>query len=81
MITKQSICMAKDGNRRELARLLSSIESGAKLQIESSNPWVLGVTGPPGVGKSTLIGAMIEEWIDRGERVAVLAVDLSLIHI
>ena len=77
LISKQSISLAKDGNRRELARLLSSIESGAKLQIESSNPWVLGVTGPPGVGKSTLIGAMIEEWIDRGERVAVLAVDTS----
>ena len=75
--TKQSINLAKDGNRRELARLLSSIESGTKLPIKSSNPWVLGVTGPPGVGKSTLIGAMIEEWIARGERVAVLAVDPS----
>jgi LAO/AO transport system kinase len=35
------------------------------------------VTGPPGVGKSTLIGKMIVEWISRGEKVAVLAVDPS----
>tara|TARA_B100001996_G_scaffold364580_1_gene333715 strand:- start:721 stop:1587 length:867 start_codon:yes stop_codon:yes gene_type:complete len=72
-----SIKLAKEGNRRELAKLLSSIESGIKVPVESSNPWVLGVTGPPGVGKSTLIGAMTEEWVSRGERVAVLAVDPS----
>lgn len=35
----------------------------------------MGVTGPPGVGKSTLIGRMIEHWVSRGESVAVLAVD------
>jgi LAO/AO transport system kinase len=75
--TELSINLAKNGNRRELARLLSLIESGVKLSIESPNPWVLGVTGPPGVGESTLIGTMIEEWILRGERVAVLAVDPS----
>jgi LAO/AO transport system kinase len=74
---QQSINSAREGNRRELARLLSSLESGVKLPIESSSPWVLGVTGPPGVGKSTLIGVMIEEWVSRGEKVAVLAVDPS----
>ena len=69
--------LAKEGNRRELGKLLSLIESGVKLPINNSNSWVLGVTGPPGVGKSTLIGVMIEEWVNRGERVAVLAVDPS----
>ncbi len=69
--------LAKEGNRRELGKLLSLIESGVKLPINNSNSWVLGVTGPPGVGKSTLIGVMVEEWVNRGEKVAVLAVDPS----
>ena len=74
----KSISLAKQGNRRELARLLTMIESGERLCIEESNEsWVLGVTGPPGVGKSTLIGVMIEEWVRRGEKVAVLAIDPS----
>ena len=74
----KSISLAKQGNRRELARLLTMIESGERLSIEESNEsWVLGVTGPPGVGKSTLIGVMIEEWVRRGEKIAVLAIDPS----
>ena len=39
------------------------------------NGWVIGVTGPPGVGKSTLIGNLIMSVRAKGERVAVLAVD------
>ena len=74
----KNIVLAKQGNRRELARLLTIIESGERLPIEESNEsWVLGVTGPPGVGKSTLIGVMIDEWVRRGEKVAVLAIDPS----
>ena len=75
---EKNISLAKQGNRRELAILLTLIESGERLPIEeSNNSWVLGVTGPPGVGKSTLIGVMIEEWVGRGEKVAVLAIDPS----
>tara|TARA_B100000900_G_scaffold415925_1_gene447907 strand:+ start:1539 stop:2399 length:861 start_codon:yes stop_codon:yes gene_type:complete len=74
----KNISLAKKGNRRELARLLTLIESGKKLPIkEYGNPWVLGVTGPPGVGKSTLIGLMIKKWASRGDKVAVLAIDPS----
>ena len=60
-LIQESINLAISGNRRELARLLSSIESGDTLPLEPSKSWVLGVTGPPGVGKSTLIGRMIDE--------------------
>ena len=74
---EKNISLAKQGNRRKLARLLTLIESGEKLNIEESKSWVLGVTGPPGVGKSTLIGVMIEEWVRRGEKIAVLAIDPS----
>jgi LAO/AO transport system kinase len=38
---------------------------------------VVGVTGPPGVGKSTLLSALLREWRGRGRSVAVLAVDPS----
>lgn len=75
---EKNLSLAKQGNRRELARLLTQIESGEKLPLDQfDESWVLGVTGPPGVGKSTLIGVMIEEWVNRGERVAVLAIDPS----
>ena len=75
---EKNLTLAKQGNRRELARLLTHIESGERLPLdEFDESWVLGVTGPPGVGKSTLIGVMIEEWVNRGERVAVLAIDPS----
>ena len=38
---------------------------------------MVGVTGPPGVGKSTLLSALLREWRSRGAAVAVLAVDPS----
>lgn len=37
----------------------------------------LGLTGPPGVGKSTLTQALVEAWVEQGHRVAVLAIDPS----
>src|SRR5215216_3151198 len=38
---------------------------------------LIGVTGPPGAGKSSLLSALVAEWRDRGRTVAVLAVDPS----
>jgi LAO/AO transport system kinase len=38
---------------------------------------VIGLTGPPGVGKSSLLSALVKEWRSRGRSVAVLAVDPS----
>lgn len=71
----QLFVSARSGNRRSLAKLLTAIESGQAPVIQQQRGWTLGVTGPPGVGKSTLIGRMIEYWVARGETVAVLAVD------
>ena len=71
----QLFVSARSGNRRSLAKLLTAIESGQVPVIQQQRGWTLGVTGPPGVGKSTLIGRMIEYWVARGETVAVLAVD------
>ncbi len=66
---------ARSGNRRSLSKLLTAIESGQEIGSQLQGGWTLGVTGPPGVGKSTLIGRMIEHWVSKGESVAVLAVD------
>ena len=67
---------AKLGDRRSLSMLISAIsESGDSPNINSATGWILGVTGPPGSGKSTLIGQMVRTWASSGERVAVLALD------
>ena len=67
---------AKLGDRRSLSMLISAIsESGDSPSINSATSWILGVTGPPGSGKSTLIGQMVRKWASTGERVAVLALD------
>ncbi|MEZ5824685.1 MAG: GTP-binding protein [Geminicoccaceae bacterium] len=38
---------------------------------------VIGLTGPPGVGKSTLVSSLVRGWRERGQKVAVIAVDPS----
>ena len=64
-------------NRRELARALSNPESIVAAE-RPSEPWcVLGVTGAPGVGKSCLVDHIVQQWLNSGERVAILAVDPS----
>lgn len=69
--------LAINGDRRSLGKILTKIESGFEPNISLQKPWTLGVTGPPGAGKSTLIGALISRWIKKGEKIAVLAVDPS----
>ena len=69
--------LAINGDRRSLGKILTKIESGFEPNISVQKPWTLGVTGPPGAGKSTLIGALMSRWIKKGEKIAVLAVDPS----
>lgn len=77
------------GDRRAMARTITRIESTRSedreigqavleaLIAESGDAIRVGITGPPGVGKSTLIEALGLYLIDQGKRVAVLAVDPS----
>jgi LAO/AO transport system kinase len=73
------------GGRRPLARILTRIESGdpsvraelPALFAAGRGAHLIGVTGPPGSGKSTLVNALIGEWRRRGRRVGILAVDPS----
>ena len=81
-----SFASLKKGGKRALAGALAKIEqtSGetstiALLDEAFVNPQahVIGFTGPPGVGKSTLINVLIKTWRARGETVGVIAVDPS----
>ena len=66
------------GDRKALARAISLVERGTPLENAVPTPrHIIGITGPPGAGKSTLISAMIETLRGSGETVAVLAIDPS----
>jgi LAO/AO transport system kinase len=77
------------GEERALARLISGLEDGEPwsaaalglLRKGSARPagaaHAVGVTGPPGTGKSTLVDKLIKAYRERGQRVGVLAVDPS----
>lgn len=74
---------ALKGDQRSLgrlARLIDDNQEGAaqvlrRLYPEGGNAHIVGITGPPGAGKSTLVNALIGEWRGAGLRVGVLAVD------
>jgi LAO/AO transport system kinase len=80
---------ALSGDRRALARLVSFVENrapgadqavaslAARRSLGPGSPHVVGVTGPPGAGKSTFTERLISAARARGERVAVVAVDPS----
>ncbi|MFY9328128.1 MAG: P-loop NTPase fold protein [Georgfuchsia sp.] len=59
--------------RQQATQLLSAL-SDAKSHSEGH---VIGITGPPGAGKSSLVAALIRQWRRAGQTVAVLAVDPS----
>nr|WP_210059296.1 methylmalonyl Co-A mutase-associated GTPase MeaB [Microlunatus capsulatus] len=71
------------GRPRAVGRLISLVEDGsaalpsimAALAPDTGRAFVVGVTGPPGAGKSTTVTALVRALRARGERVGVLAVD------
>lgn len=81
MEIKDLIAVARGGNTRAVGRLLSLVEGEHRdevLALIDPEPIpVIGITGPPGAGKSTTIAALTGAYRQRGQRVAVLAVDPS----
>ena len=77
------VARGRGGDLRATARLLSLVEAGssqlravvAGLGHRRLHTRTIGVTGSPGVGKSTLVGALVAAYRQQGIRVGVLAVD------
>ncbi|HSC65869.1 MAG TPA: methylmalonyl Co-A mutase-associated GTPase MeaB [Caldimonas sp.] len=73
------------GDRRALARLLTLIDdevrgaaaAAATLAKRAGRAWVVGITGVPGSGKSTLIDTLLARWLAQGHSIAVIAIDPS----
>jgi LAO/AO transport system kinase len=85
-VEARTLAALVSGDKRALALALARIEEAPEADDTIAlleDAWaaarahVLGVTGPPGVGKSTLTGCLIRGWRAAGERVAVIAVDPS----
>jgi LAO/AO transport system kinase len=73
------------GESRVLSRTVSLVENGEargmalleRVYARAPHPWVIGFTGVGGAGKSMLVPLVAEHFADRGEKVAILAVDPS----
>ena len=83
--TQTLLASAIAGDRASLARLLSQIERDPQVEMQlrttlagaETKSVVIGITGPPGAGKSTLISALLSHTTASYDKTAVLAVDPS----
>ncbi len=81
----ERVAHAVGGDRRAIAQLISALENdedgavarelSAILATYAGNAHVVGITGSPGVGKSTCVSALVACYRQRGARVGVLAID------
>jgi LAO/AO transport system kinase len=79
------IAAAQQGNPRAVARLITQVENDAAaaraivaaLYAATGRAHVVGITGPPGSGKSSLVNELAKAFRQRGRRVGIVAVDPS----
>lgn len=72
-----------EGNIRAAARLMRDIDDGRQEAIEelkqlyphTGSAFIIGITGPPGAGKSTLVDQLTASFRSRGKKVGVVAID------
>ena len=73
----------QEGDTRALARSISLVENEGPgyeellRSLPSSNTRIIGITGPPGAGQSTLTDALVGLLVNAGKKVAVLCIDPS----
>jgi len=84
--TRETLAAAvRSGDRRALARAITLVENGDPLAYdlvreispETGKAYTVGLTGPPGVGKSSLISALLRHVRERDTQVGVVSVDPS----
>jgi len=82
-VTDDLVARLLDGDKRALSRLLSFVENGypesreamKELFGHTGHAHIIGMTGPTGSGKSTLVGALAREYRTRDRTVGIVAVD------
>ena len=84
-MTSELVARIRAGDERAVARGLSLIEAGGtegqallqQLRSAEHSSTLIGVTGTPGSGKSTLVDRLVGQARERDQRIAVLAIDPS----
>ena len=80
----ETIQKLQQGDARVLARCVSMVENETdgyddflqQLSFGKHIP-IIGITGPPGAGKSTLINALVKQFTDQNKKIAIIAIDPS----
>ncbi|MDR0434134.1 MAG: methylmalonyl Co-A mutase-associated GTPase MeaB [Gracilibacteraceae bacterium] len=82
---QELLVRGQSGDKRAIGRMISHIETYGltenlimrQLWAHTGHAVIVGITGAPGAGKSTLTDKMVKYWISKGYRVGVIAVDPS----
>lgn len=72
-----------EGDKRACAKLITATENNPEeaekiireIHTHTGNAHIVGITGPPGAGKSTLTDKIVKHLVDEGKRVGIIAVD------
>ena len=80
---QQLLTGIQQSDRKSLARAITLVENEQEgwleflQQLPAGHARIIGITGPPGAGKSTLVDGLIASYTDKGQQVGVLCVDPS----